>query len=68
MKFLVFLPYRCYIPNLVKIGPVVHEKKILMHDGRRTTTACSFTSLQNLIGFLFILPFHFVNDTTTSSS
>ena len=29
--FLVSLPYRCSMPNLVKIGPVVF-KKILMHD------------------------------------
>ena len=37
LQFLVSLPYRCYIPNLVTIGPVVLEKKILTHDGRRTT-------------------------------
>ena len=30
---LVSLPYRCCIPNLVKIGPVVIEKKVLTHDG-----------------------------------
>ena len=33
----VSLPYKCYIPNLVKIGPVVLEKKMLTDDGRRTT-------------------------------
>ena len=36
MKFTIFcffLPYRSYISNLVKIGPVVLVKKILMHDG-----------------------------------
>ena len=30
--FLVYFPYRCYIPNLVKIGQVVLEKKMLMDD------------------------------------
>ena len=29
-KLLVSLPYRCYNPNLIKIGPVVLEKKMLM--------------------------------------
>ena len=28
LHFLVSLPNRCYIPNLVKIGPVVLEKKM----------------------------------------
>ena len=37
LQFLVFLPYRCYIQNLVKIGPVVLEKKMLNHEARRTT-------------------------------
>ena len=37
LQNLVSLPYRCYIPNLVKIGPVVLEKKMLTDDGRRTT-------------------------------
>ena len=36
LQFLVFLPYRCYIPILVKIGPVVLVKKILTDDERRT--------------------------------
>ena len=36
--FNFFSPYsRCYIPNLVKIGPVALEKKMLTHDQRRTT-------------------------------
>ena len=30
----ISLPYRCYIPNLVKIGPVVLERKMLTDDGR----------------------------------
>ena len=30
---MVSLPYRCYIPNSVKVGPVVLEKKILMDGG-----------------------------------
>ena len=34
-QFLVSLPYICHIPNLVMIWPVVLEKKILTHDGRR---------------------------------
>ena len=33
----VFLSYKCYTPNLVKIGPVVLEKKMLIDDSRRTT-------------------------------
>ena len=37
LQFLVSLPYRCYIPNLVKIGSVVLEKKMLTDNGRRTT-------------------------------
>ena len=35
LQFLVPLPYRCYIPNLVKIGQIVLEKKT--HVARRTT-------------------------------
>ena len=38
MKFTIFfsLPYKYYILNFVKIGPVVFEKKkMLMHDERR---------------------------------
>ena len=30
LQLLVSLPYRCYHPNLIKIGPVVLEKKMLM--------------------------------------
>ena len=39
MKFTIscLFSYRCYIPNLAKTGPVVHEKKTSMHDARRTT-------------------------------
>ena len=37
LQFLVSLPYRCYIQNLVKIGPVVLEKKMLTHNERWTT-------------------------------
>ena len=33
LQFLVSLPYRCYIQNLFKIGPVVLEEKVLTHDG-----------------------------------
>ena len=36
LQFLVSLPYRCYILNLVKIGPVV-LKTMLTDDGRRRT-------------------------------
>jgi hypothetical protein len=36
LDFIVFLPYRCYTPNLVKIGPAVLDKKMLTHDARRT--------------------------------
>ena len=28
LQLLVSLPYRCYIPNFVKIGPVVLEKML----------------------------------------
>ena len=38
---LVSLPYRCYTPYLVKIVPVVLEKKMLTHDGRRRTATNS---------------------------
>ena len=34
---IVSLPYRCDIPNLVKIGPIVPKKKFLTQDGRRRT-------------------------------
>ena len=37
LQFLVSSPYRWYIPNLVKIVPVVLEKKILTDDGRWMT-------------------------------
>ena len=36
LQFLDSLPYRCYTPNLVKIAPVVLEKKMLTHEARRT--------------------------------
>ena len=35
LQFLAFLHYRCYIPNTVKIGPVVLEKTILANDGHQ---------------------------------
>ena len=35
-QFLLFIPQRCYIPNLVKICPMVLEKKISPDDGRQT--------------------------------
>ena len=37
MKFTIscLLTYRCYIPNLVRIGPVVFEKKMLTDDDGR---------------------------------
>ena len=37
LQFLVSLPYGCYMPNLVKIGPVVLEKKMLTDEEPRTT-------------------------------
>ena len=36
LQFLISLPYRCYIPNLVKIDPVVLEKKMLTHRWKPT--------------------------------
>ena len=41
---LVSLPYRCYIPFLVKIGPVVLEKKMLTDDGGRQPIAMGHLS------------------------
>ena len=35
-QFPLFLPYRCYIPNVVKIGPVVLEKKMLRDNARQS--------------------------------
>ena len=43
--------YRCYIPNLVKSGSVVLEKKMLMHNGQRTT-GCQHIALGHLSGDL----------------
>ena len=37
LQFFVSLLYKCYIPNLVKIGPAVLEK-MLTDDRRRTIT------------------------------
>ena len=55
LQILVSLPHRCYIPNLVKIGPVVLEKKMLTHDarctmddGRRRTPIHSIGNLKTL--------------------
>ena len=33
---LVFLPYRCFMQNLAKIGPLVLEKKMFTNDARWT--------------------------------
>ena len=48
MKFtiLVSFPYRCYIPvpNLVKIGPVILEEKMLTHDDERQPIAIGHPS------------------------
>ena len=38
LQLLIFLPYKCYIPNLIKIGSVVLEKKMLKHDLSRAQT------------------------------
>ena len=37
LRFLVSLPYRCHIPNLVKIGELVLDKKMYTHDERQMT-------------------------------
>ena len=34
IKNYVSLPFKCYIPNFVKVGPVVLAMKMLMHDGQ----------------------------------
>ena len=39
LQFLVSLSYRCYIINLINIGPVVLEKKMLTHDDWRQPIA-----------------------------
>ena len=44
LQFLVSLPYRCYISNLVNIGPVVLEKKMLTHDDGRQPIAIGHLS------------------------
>ena len=38
LQFLVSLPYRCYIPNLVKIDTVVLRKMLTLDTRRRTPT------------------------------
>ena len=35
IQFLLSIPYRCYISNLTKIGPVVLEKMLTDDDGRQ---------------------------------
>ena len=47
LQFLVYVSYLFYIPNLVKIGPVVLERKMLTDDddGRRLTPPHSNRSL-----------------------
>ena len=56
LQFLVTLPCRCYIPNLNKIGPVVFNKKMLMHDNvyRRHLIAIGHLSDSNWSGDLKI--------------
>ena len=52
MKFTILLsfPYRCYIPNLVKFGPVILEEKMLTHDDERQPIATGHPSYSgNLI-------------------
>ena len=41
LQFLVSLPYTCYIPNLVKIGPVVVNARHTTHDDGRQPIAMS---------------------------
>ena len=55
LQFLVSLPYRCYIPSLVKIGPIVLEKKMLTHDARRRTPTHSNRSPEWPKNILFLL-------------
>ena len=58
LQFLVFLPYRCYILNLVKIGPVVLEdvnSRRTSHDDGRQPIAIGHLSdsgdLKNMYRF-----------------
>ena len=44
LQFFVSLPYRWYISNLVKIGPVVLEKKMLTNDDGRQPIAIGHLS------------------------
>ena len=48
LQFLVSLPYKCNIPNLVKIGPVVLEK-MLIHDSQQTPTHSNSPSQSELL-------------------
>ena len=52
LQFLVSLPYKCYIPNLVKIGPVVLEK-MLIHDSQQTPTHSNSPSQSELLTLYF---------------
>ena len=61
MKFtvLVFLPNRCYISNLVKIGPVVFEKKMLTDDnGRQPIAIGHLSDSSDLIKCILKLSFY----------
>ena len=57
-NFDVFVPYRCYIPNLVKIGQVVLEKKMLMDDAWWRTPTHSNRSLSDSGDLKSLIQYH----------
>ena len=60
LQFLVSLPYRCYMPNLVKNGPVLLEKLLTDDDERQNTAighlsdSCNLKTLQIYKQYVFI--------------
>ena len=59
MEFIISLPYRCYmyLPNLVKIGLVVVERKILMEE---TMQKCKMDAIGYLTQVTKKKPYEFV--------
>ena len=41
LQFLVSFPSTCYIPNLIEIGPVLSEKKLLTYEKKISNTFVS---------------------------
>ena len=55
LQFLVYVPYKCYIPNLVKFDSVAFEPKMLTHNDGRQSIAIGHLSdpcdLKRVFGF-----------------